>query len=149
MPPQRVQSSPRLVEKIEQDPGIQMTLRHGMSPVLEGIEEVVDSYKKALSRQSYSRYKLPVVEMPKYKTRGDWYYFVAYFKDIMRLANLKLSHQQGHLKQAVPEVAKCLLYQQDEESVEHALEILTEFYEPLKDGLAHSHGKNSKNFPAA
>ena len=51
----------------------------------------------------------------------------------MRLADLKPSHQLAHLKQAVPEEAKCLLYQHEVDSVEHALEILTELYEPLKD----------------
>ena len=32
------------------------------------------------------------ISIPKYKTEGDWRCFVADFKDIMRLVDLKLSH---------------------------------------------------------
>ena len=56
--------------------------------------------------------------------RGGWHCFVADFKDIMRLAGLKPSHQLANLKQAVPEEAKQLLYQQEVDGKEHALGIL-------------------------
>ena len=58
---------------------------------------------------------------------------MADLKDIMRLADLKPSHEPSHLKQVIPEEAKRLLYQQEVDSVEHALVILRELYEPLKD----------------
>ena len=44
-----------------------------------------------------------------------------------------ISHQLARLKQAVPKKVWCLLYQQEVDAVEHALEILTELYQPLKD----------------
>ena len=50
----------------------------------------------------------------------------------MRLADLK-SSQLAHLKQSVQEKAKGLLHQEQVETVEWALEVLTERYEPLKD----------------
>ena len=56
-------------------------------------------------------------------------------KDILRLADLKPSHQLAYLKQVVQEEAKCLLYQQEVNSAEHALEILKEMYELLKDSF--------------
>ena len=56
--------------------------------------------------------------------------FIADFKDTMRLADLKPSHQLAHFKQSVPEEAKRLLYLEQVETVEHAFEVLTELYEP-------------------
>ena len=53
------------------------------------------------------------------------------FKDITRFVNLKPSHQLAHFKQAIPEEAKRLLYQQEVDSAEDALEILTKLYEPF------------------
>ena len=90
---------------------------------------------EALSRQSSSWYKLPTVSVPKFKADGDWRCFIADLKDTKRLADLKLSHQLAKLKRAVPEEAKRLLYQEQVETVERALEVVTECYEPLKDSL--------------
>ena len=55
------------------------------------------------------------------------------FKDTVRLADLKPSHQLAHQKQSVPEEAKHLLYQEQVETTEKAFEVLTELYEPPKD----------------
>ena len=51
----------------------------------------------------------------------------------MKLADLKLSHQLVHRKQAVSEEAKHLLYYQKVDTVELALEIFTELHKPNKD----------------
>ena len=58
---------------------------------------------------------------------------MADFKDMKRLSDLNPSHRLAHLIQAVPEEAKRLLYQQQVDTVEHCLEILTDLYEPIKD----------------
>ena len=77
-------------------------LSHGV----EGFKDAIDSYMEALSRQSSSRYKLPTTsKIPKSKAGGNWRRFVSDFKDIMRLPDLKPSHQLAHLNQAVPEEA--------------------------------------------
>ena len=93
----------------------------------------MDSYREALSHQFSSRYKLLSISVPKFKTSGDLRCFVSDFKDMMRLAALKPSHQLVQLKQAVPEEVKCLLYQQQVDTVKQALEVLRDLYEPSKD----------------
>ena len=85
---------------------------------LETVKNAVDSSMEALSHQSSSWYKLPAVSVPRVKAGGDWRCFVSDFKDMMRLADLKLSHQLTHLKLAMPEEPKCLLYQSQVETVE-------------------------------
>ena len=91
-----------------------------LSLELGTVKNVVDSH---ISHQSSSRH--PAVLVPRFKVGGDWRYFIADFKDMMRLADLKLSHQLAYLKQAVPEKAEDLLYQEQVETVEGALEVLT------------------------
>ena len=96
--------SPRAEEQAAQD-GIQgrMTDRQELSLLLEIIKDAVDSYIETLSHQSLVRYKLPPVSIQYFKAGVDWKCFAADFKDMMRLADLKSSHQLVHLKQAVPE----------------------------------------------
>ena len=141
LPPPRIQSIQRLEEETVQDPWVWTTHGHGLSLGLEGVKDAVDCYMEALSRQSSSRYKIP-----KYKTGGNWRCFMADFKDIMMLADLRPSHQLAHLKQAVPEEAKCLLYQQEVDSVDHALEIWQSF---ASQGLVHTDGRNFENLQEA
>ena len=51
----------------------------------------------------------------------------------MSMADLKPSLQMAHLRQAVPEEAKKLLYQEQIDTVDRAFEVLTELFEPHKD----------------
>ena len=51
----------------------------------------------------------------------------------MSMADLKPSLQMAHLRQAIPEEAKKLLYQEQIESMERAFEVLTELFKPHKD----------------
>ena len=100
---------------------------------LDTIRMVVDSYADAMSRTTHDRYKIPAVSIPKFKVGGDWRCFLSEFKDMVRLADLKPSHQMAYLKQAIPEEAKKMLYQHKVDAVEEALTMLTELYEPVKD----------------
>ena len=51
----------------------------------------------------------------------------------MSMVDLKSLLQMAHLRQAVPEEAKKLLYQEQIESVERAFKVLPELFEPHKD----------------
>ena len=93
----------------------------------------VDSLVEALSRQPSYGYMLPAVQVPKYKADADWRLFKAEFKQTMNMADLKPSLQRAHLRQAVPEEAKKLVYQEQIDTVERAFEVLTELFEPHKD----------------
>ena len=52
---------------------------------------------------------------------------------MMSMTDLKPSLQMVHLRQAVSEEAKKLLYQEQIDTVERAFEVLTELFEPHKD----------------
>ena len=65
----------------------------------------------------------------------------------MSMADLKPSLQMAHLRQAVPEEAKKLLYQEQISMVDRAFEVLTELFEPQR--LVNPHGRNPKDQPAA
>ena len=80
-----------------------------------------------------SRQKIPPVAIPKYKSGADWRCFLAEFRELVRFADLRPSHQLMYLKQAVPDEAKNMLYQHKVETIEHAIDMLTELYEPVKD----------------
>ena len=95
--------------------------------IQETVKMAVDSLVEAFSSQS-SRYKLPAVQVPKYKTGADWRLFKAEFKQTMSMVDLKPSLQMAHLRQAVPEEAGKLLYQEQIESMERAFEVLTKLF---------------------
>lgn len=97
------------------------------------IAGAVDNYMTVLSQRNVGKYRISPVSPPKFKAGGDWRCFLAEFKEMVRLADMRPSHQVSYLKQAVPEEAKRLLYQHGVETVEHALEILTELYQPVRD----------------
>ena len=117
-------------ERSKTKPGAQQT--SGMMD-LETIKMVLDSYSEVVSKATREKYKIPPVAIPKFKTGGDWRCFLAEFKEMVRLADLKPSHQLAYLKQAVPDEAKKMLYQHKVDAVDVALEMLTELYEPVKD----------------
>ena len=100
---------------------------------LEAIKLVLDSYADVVSRTTKERYKVPPVAIPKFKSGGDWRCFLAEFKEMIKLADLKPSHQLAYLKQAIPEEAKKMLYRHKVDAVDEALQMLTELYEPTKD----------------
>ena len=100
---------------------------------LDLLKAIIDSYADALSKTSKDKYKIPPVPTPKYKAGGDWQCFLAEFQEMVRLADLKPSTQLAYLKQTVPEEAKRMLYQHKVESVDQAIQMLTELYEPVKD----------------
>ena len=107
----------------------QSTRSHDLSLV----KLILDSYSDAVSKSSKEKYRVPPVAVPKFKAGGDWRCFLAEFRDLVMLADLKPSQQLLYLKQAVPEEAKKMLYQHKVETVERALDMLTELYEPEKD----------------
>ena len=51
----------------------------------------------------------------------------------MNMADLRPSLQMAHLRQAVPEEAKKLLYQEQIDTVDRAFQVLMELFEPHKD----------------
>ena len=63
---------------------------------------------------------LPAVQVPKYNAGVDWQLFKAEFKQTMAMADLKPSLPTAHLRQAVPEEAQKLLYQEQISTVERA-----------------------------
>ena len=65
-------------------PRSRMTEEPELTLGLGTVKNAVDSYMEALSRQSLSRYKLPAVSIPRYKSGGGWRCFIADFKDTQR-----------------------------------------------------------------
>ena len=115
--------------------GIQTPGRSWMTDndIQGNVERSLERCLQRHSRDMAGRIKLPPVVAPKYKAGGDWKCFLAEFRDMIRLADMKPSHQLAYLKQSVPEEARKLLYQHRVENVEQALETLSELYEPVKD----------------
>ena len=97
------------------------------------IREAVNSYMENLTHNTVGSFKVPPVEPPKYKVGGDWRCFLEEFREMIELADLRPSHQLAYFKQAVPDEAKKMLYQHKVETVQQAIQILTELYEPVKD----------------
>ena len=60
------------------------------------MKAAVDSLVEALSRQPPYGYKLPAVQVPKYKAGADWRLVKAEFKQTMSMADLKPSLQMAH-----------------------------------------------------
>ena len=105
-----------------------------LDTIQDTVKTAVDSLVEALSRQPTScGYKLPAIQVPKYKSGVDWRLFKADFRQTMSMADLKPSLQMAHLRQAVPEEAKKLLYQEQIDTVDRAFEVLMELFEPHKD----------------
>ena len=57
------------------------------------VREAVESYMDALSRNTAERCKMPPVDPPRYQVGGDWRCFLAEFKEMVQMADLKPSHQ--------------------------------------------------------
>ena len=105
-----------------------------LDTIQDTVKTAVDSLVEVLSRQPTScGYKLPAIQVPKYKAGADWRLFKAEFRQTMSMADLKPSLQMAHLRQAVPEEAKKLLCQEQIDTVDRAFEVLTELFEPHKD----------------
>ena len=99
----------------------------------QSVREAVESYMEALSQSTEVKCKVPPVDPPKFKIGGDWRCFLAEFKEMVQLADLKPTHQLAYFKRSIPEEAKKMLYQHKVESVQQAIQMLTELYEPVKD----------------
>ena len=98
------------------------------------VRTAVDSLVEALSKQPSScGYKLPAVQVPKYKDGADWRLFKPEFRQTMSIADLRPSLQMAHLRQAVQKEARKLLYQEQIDTVDRAFEVLTELFEPHED----------------
>ena len=80
-----------------------------LDTIQDTVKMTVDSLVEALSRQPSHGYKLPAIQIPKYKTGANWKLFKAEFKQTMSRGDLNPSLQMAHLRQAVPEEAKKLL----------------------------------------
>ena len=91
-----------------------------METIQDPVKTAVDSLVEALTSQTSQKYKLPAVQVPRYKTGADWRMFKAEFKQTMSMADLKPLLQMAHLRKTVPEEAKKLLYQEHIESVDRA-----------------------------
>ena len=97
--PPMVQMTPKSWGTVPAHSQDRMTHRQELSLGLDIVKDTVFSYIVALPRQSFLRYKLQAVSIPKFKTGGDWHCFVSDLKDMMRLADIKPSHQLAHPKQ--------------------------------------------------
>ena len=92
-----------------------------LDTIQDTVKTAVNSLVEALSRQPSSYgYKLPAVEVPKLKAGADWWLFQTEFKQTMSMADLKPSLQMAHLRQAIPEEVKKLLYQEQIDTVDRA-----------------------------
>ena len=94
---------------------------------------MVHSYLEDVSRNTGRGYAVPPVSPPKFSPGGDWRCFLSEFRDMVQLTDMKPSHQLAYFKQAVPDEAKKMLYQHKVTTVEQAIRMLTELYEPVKD----------------
>ena len=97
------------------------------------VRDQVHSYLEDVSRNMGGRYPVRPVNPPKFSPGGDWRCFLAEFKDMVCLADMKPSHQLAYFKQSVPDEAKKMLYQHKVTTVNQAIRMLTELYEPVKD----------------
>ena len=61
-----------------------------------------------------------------------------------RLAELSPSHQLAYFKQAMPDEAKSMLYQHRVETVQDAIQLLTELYEPERDSWLVTRRSNTQ-----
>ncbi|MGW8177847.1 MAG: hypothetical protein ACWGQW_03520 [bacterium] len=77
------------------------------------------------------RFKAPAI--PRYKVGNDWCCFKAEFQDMVKIARLSDQHQLTYLRQAVPEEARKMLFQKPSCTIDEALEMLTDLYDPSKD----------------
>ena len=97
----------------------------------ESVKDAVDGYMSTKTTQD--RCRVPPVSPPKFEVGGDWRCFLDEFREMILLADLKPSHQLAYFKQSVPTEAKRMLYQHKVESVQEAIKLLSELYEPKKD----------------
>ena len=79
------------------------------------------------------QYRLSPVSVPKFKTGNDWRCFLTEFCEMVELTRMRPTLQLVHLKQAIPEDAKRILYQYKVTTIDQALKILTDLYEPKCD----------------
>jgi len=99
----------------------------------ETIGYAVDSYLDGMSQSAVGKLRISPVGPPKFEKGGDWRCFLAEFQDVVKLADMRPSHQLAHFKRAVPEEARKLIYQHKVENLDQAINVLTELYEPVKD----------------
>ena len=97
------------------------------------VRDLVHSYLEDVSRNTGKGYAVPPVSPPKFSPGGDWKCFLSEFRDMVQLSDMRPTHQLAYFKQAVPDEAKKILYQHEVTSVEQAIKMLTEMYEPVKD----------------
>ena len=97
------------------------------------VRDLVHSYLDDMTRNTARGYAVPPVSPPKYSPGGDWKCFLSEFRDMIQLSDMRPTHQLAYFKQAVPDEAKKILYQHEVATVEQAIKMLTELYEPVKD----------------
>ena len=97
------------------------------------IRNVMNELADTVAQNSIGKCKVPPVNLPKFEVGGDWRCFLAEFREMVQLADLKPTHQMAYFKQALPGEAKKLLYQTKIQTVEEAIKVLTELYDPKKD----------------
>ena len=73
------------------------------------------------------------ISIPRYKAGESWNCFLKEFREMVQSTRVNASMHLLYLKQSIPEEAKKLLYQHEVETLDEAVEVLTELYEPTKD----------------
>ena len=99
----------------------------------QSIREAVENYLGTMTRNVSEKYKVPPIVLPKFEVGGDWRCFLTEFREMAELADLKPTHQMVYFKQAIPEEAKKMLFQHKVGTIQQAVELLSELYDPVKD----------------
>jgi hypothetical protein len=79
------------------------------------------------------RLRLAAATPTKFEEGGVWRYFLADFRETVRMSGLRSSDQLGFLKRALPDKAIRLLHQYGVETLDDAIHMLTSLYEPQQD----------------
>ena len=98
-----------------------------------GIRNMMNELVETFAQNPLEKCKVPPVNLPKFEIGGDWRCFLADFREMVKLADLRPTHQMAYFKQALPDEAKKMLYQTRVQTVQEGIDVLTELYDPKKD----------------
>lgn len=93
----------------------------------------VDAYMSAKDARHESKYKVPPPRALVFEEGNDLRCFLSDFRDMADGAGMAPKHQLSYLKQAVPITAKDTMTRHHVKSVDDAVEVLRELYEPKRD----------------
>ena len=110
--------------------------RRDMAPGFSRVHSPERSFSTRADRgpsRPEENFRFTPVSLPRYRAGDDWRCFLTEFGEMVQLSRMRPEIQLLQLKQSIPEDAKRILYQHKVVTVERALGILTDLYEPKRD----------------